>query len=1467
MTTEILANNNAAVNAVNNVLVIKTKDEFEKIANPVFVRRAAKSYNVLQLFFNVGTALSDDKEIFMPYNIVRAGILTQPYGRMAKRLNISSKRVVTQIGDISVVREEKKNNKVEETFFTTSRRVDSVRRFTFDEIHVSVNPDGGTISFLEESWGILIKGEGDKMIIGLARKDDKTGKTVVYRIDKKTQKKKVIWDKREITVTPWDDVTDEFFREGGELTSNVRVYRFIRGLQWASAGQTKGYDFTIPESRNKAKTFSELNVVTNGTIGEIFSEDSMEKKMSVKKLASLANRLSLAVPPSGLHDPNKYHLQSVAVCMWKWSDAEGNEYKDGQHLGSTRSIAQALNAEFPGKIVVEEDVLLSTFAQDRPFAAVKASVRFVKEADLADRVFNLFAPEAIVADQRKADLEERDAMTDPIVVLYKNKITKEQQREFNNAVLFGEGEYAGKIVFILDNEDVDYHSQIDMVTDLNALKAPWDLRTDSNWHVLKFAHAKACADDEGGKLSGQLMQTLAWVDPAAAIRWAQQNLVEQVSDQRNILIDNTAENNTADKALSAMLFKDAAVDIATVAAQIAPEYVRKHDQGVYRAAANNVVKSQLRTVNNVSLKLAGAYLMVTPEIATDYGLNLLNIGFTKDGVQKVEVFCPHANLKGVSEFVAIKYPKMHVQEFLLCKAVSEGEYIRRLVKALQEGKISSERYEALVMETRNMSKGIVMIPSRPELMKLAAGLDFDSDAMQCFYDPFVVETCKQLKMLAVEIKAPNGDPTKLPFDENLGMNMLMAFASNDNLGVGIVTVYNEALIELYHIIDGDDEEMSKWGIKLFGQIFAPWKKGSVCKGKDPQRKCWRQGKLNFADFDGKLAERAAMPFELKLNLGVNKTASGLDSIKVDATYAESVTYACEQMKLTKENCLAGIRAMIPAMRMYQELTIDAAKKMYEVILYFSPLSVIKLQGRRDIKFEIVWDGQAGHPSFRVKGIPTAGHKGMIAWDVDTFGNRTAPALDKYGKFQDPPRMENLLCDTTQQIRVSAMGALKDTARAICGVKQTVLPEIQDLLLKTVNTPEYKEIVKALYNQKRMYDDLTSIKIQEIVNLEAEITDNPFMNADAADKLRKFINAKYNEMYAGIANNIRLLFAEAGIKDNDVKVAITLASGLKRDKDYNVAPIKSIAFADMATSFASRVLPQEYLHFIVEHFAEVTETRDRLFRVNGVSEGDVLTFTNGIGVGEAGQTAMTKSPIQGDFEVKVVEETVLRKTKQYDPTTKTLIDATQETKRKIYYATKKIIDLVPVPEADPGIRVIVSLENDAVTNKLLVDPARENQRAFLFDKSEVILDFDKKRDGSQSKVGRLKVESLQTKADGTKAVVVKGNGFKFKAYSQLERNILGGLKTHVASTVAGMVGRSESDANPMCFIMLADSSVLSEEEQANMITLPTEEEEPVSADAGVASALEAVPTPTDEDYSVGYNNIVDKLNIAEGDDSF
>lgn len=509
-----------------------------------------------------------------------------------------------------------------------------------------------------------------------------------------------------------DDVI--FMEDGVTLKDGVIVYNNSEtGAQTCSNGQLKKHNITlVADNYPGFDAYKSWNTVTYGA-ATILCDG---KAASPKDIAQANTRLSAYKAPSiGIGRVN-----TVAYYMGKLMfKGTKDEYRDGFAFICAEYLSDMFTKYSNGNYFFAPWSTDGLMVQCRPWLN-KVMAETVKRAYIEEYI------EAHYYDK-------------PAIILVRDEITPEQQEAFEYAVLHkgksrpqedidaGKLDFGGRLVIITDS--AEHAREIEFFSDLNGLKAPYDLKTESDLEILDMSHG---AHDvfHGSNTSSQLIQSLMINDPQRTMDVMLRHADDLLkSKEEALLAEKGKAPSWADFVGTTADFRP---DYQQLIGRIAPQFAWQRYAPLYHSLVDNSLKGYVTGIRRLNLPTAGAYTKVVPDAAADFGVKILGICENTE----VEIICPVGAMNGFKKTIGVKYPKMHFVEYLKGKIISWKEYADR-VRANTE--LTDKQKEVVIDHVRHLSPGAIMIPAIERLKNMLAGMDFDGDACQLFFDKDIVD--------------------------------------------------------------------------------------------------------------------------------------------------------------------------------------------------------------------------------------------------------------------------------------------------------------------------------------------------------------------------------------------------------------------------------------------------------------------------------------------------------------------------------------------------------------------------------------------------------------------------------------------------------------------------------------------------------------------------------------------------------
>ena len=503
-----------------------------------------------------------------------------------------------------------------------------------------------------------------------------------------------IWDKKSLEYMP-----------------NVIVYNEMRyGGHTCTNGQLKKKNITLVATNNKNFDCQKYwKAVTYDCVKYLCDN----KSATPKDIAQANARLSAFKAPSSPVGKVKTFTVFMGKCTFQMKE-KGDEYRDGWGFLASEYLGEAFTNLEPEKYFFAPWAADGLMVQCRPWMN-KIMAETVARAYITEFMAN-------------TNIQEH--------VLVRGKMSIEDHNDFILAVKSKgtEGRFAGHWVTITD--DPTKAHEIDLLTDLNGLKAPYDPDEESYLEILTLSHEEHDVE-HGSNTSTQLIQSLMIADP--------ERTMQVLHELAEGLIESKKNTLTADvgHAPSWMDFQGS-VDFQQVIGRVVPHFAHKVYSPLWHSLVDNSIKGYTKAVRRLRLPTSGAHTFVVADSASDFGERIL--GVNKAG--EIEVVCPIGSKHGYERVVAVKYPKQHYAEYLKGRIVPMEEYRRRV---MDNPNLTDLQKRLVIKHVQNLSKGALMIPAIETLKNQLAGMDFDGDATSLFFDKRIIDIMWTLSPKAVVI--------------------------------------------------------------------------------------------------------------------------------------------------------------------------------------------------------------------------------------------------------------------------------------------------------------------------------------------------------------------------------------------------------------------------------------------------------------------------------------------------------------------------------------------------------------------------------------------------------------------------------------------------------------------------------------------------------------------------------------------
>lgn len=443
---------------------------------------------------------------------------------------------------------------------------------------------------------------------------------------------------------------------------------------------------------------------------------------------------------------------------------------------------------------------------------------------------------------------------------------------------------------------------------------------------------------------------------------------------------------------------------------------------------------------------------------------------------------------------------------------------------------------------------------------------------------------------------------KLYITKQVGITALKLFIRNANLDVGAVTTR--------HII--------------FSEIITQIRCG---KGVSDAKKVF---KLCFGN--NNVYGRGKETYESPLMGYYYIDSAGIECVKISPRLADLVYKEVKLMELTEENILAACADLTICGRMYQELTIDAAKTMYNVeIPYGEDMIHVKLNYREQEEedFNIIcdWKIQSIEDEEEQRRAVLSQQRNWIlnkqTWKkfkcVNYIMNKKGSEIKREkrnGKWIDVLHVADFL----HEVRLNLGTQGIEFAAELMNQKQKLPLSVIGDISSSMKEKRMKDARDLAMFFHQGFRTIQSYKTKSI----ADVIKSYPKDSNAADERIDGIKRDTQKMIRGISNQLRVEFRKLGLSQEEmikVLMSVTLSAG------NNAA-------------FGHLILDTEFFNWVMTTFKDdptiCNKTKDLLTSCD-IPTGTTVEFILGRAEDEDGNVAYAKEPIEGEFEI-VSEET-------------------------------------------------------------------------------------------------------------------------------------------------------------------------------------------------------------------------------------
>lgn len=433
-----------------------------------------------------------------------------------------------------------------------------------------------------------------------------------------------------------------------------------------------------------------------------------------------------------------------------------------------------------------------------------------------------------------------------------------------------------------------------MITDSLSVKLDFNFDVMPDFHLLDMAQSSTA------HTSKQMLEKALAIDPTAT----KELIVELASTQIIGRITKEIFERKASIPTPGQIDKGYISDIVL---SLAPEYVLKN-KSMFRNVVDNLIQGLVNNLDKMKFEVAGTNARLTSDPCELLGLDRV--------IMYGEAYLPHAakhmkkNGLDKMQVAMFKYPTMGIKEYYLFNALT-FDTIKERINAMDAP--SSLKKIAINMYA-SLHDGVGILPAVKEIMNQCAGLDYDYDGATFVYDTMLtsilgkveeeiveidpevaqVKVDKDIKSIVAAIKSKKTEDWV--FNKEAIGKAFVALTVNDNKSVGFITNVNTTQIAL----------------SMLGRV------GRFDEAVDAIKKA-------FKTTGGLGVYTGLVPTKITVD-GITRDSYVVFTDKIGELIEEIKQSDLDNMK-NVEKIYADLNRIY---RAYQEKTIDAAKKAYNV---------------------------------------------------------------------------------------------------------------------------------------------------------------------------------------------------------------------------------------------------------------------------------------------------------------------------------------------------------------------------------------------------------------------------------------------------------------------------------------------------------------------------------------------------------
>ena len=461
---------------------------------------------------------------------------------------------------------------------------------------------------------------------------------------------------------------------------------------------------------------------------------------------------------------------------------------------------------------------------------------------------------------------------------------------------------------------------------------------------------------------------------------------------------------------------------------------------------------------------------------------------------------------------------------------------------------------------------------------------------------------------------------KLVIDNCVGLRALRLYIKNSNMEVGQVTVrhlvFSELIVQLQRTdnVNIPEDKVLEDSVAIFDFCFG--NKHTIKEGKGKKR---YESPLNGTDRHG--------------NPCYFTDEFGIDCLTISPRIADLIYKECKEMEINRENVIAACMDLISAGRMFQELTIDSCKTLYNVKIPWGQSMEcchIFTRDSDDENLNVVCNWKYMNSTeeektrerertLRSSFSTSSGGKNQKSWkilgNVRYVVNESKSYTRRNEKRGDRRINVRYVNDFQHQVRRALLSLGINFANELMEEKQEFSPVIMEEITNAMRRKNMRDARDLAHFFHDGFRTIVSFQRKSIADARAKYP----KNSAALNEHEKGIKRDAKVAMKRLANQLRIEFHKLGLSQ----------------RDYVLVMLNIVISENNNSSYAHMVLEQEFFSFAIscyENNGAPKYTEDRLIHCD-FEVGEVVRFEAGKAQGVDTRKAYSTVPLCGEFIIR------------------------------------------------------------------------------------------------------------------------------------------------------------------------------------------------------------------------------------------